>query len=395
MSTSWRIEAARRPRTVELGGLLLLFGTTAMGCLVTTWTTPAPLSLWPGIVLSAFCCLALLRRHRHPLPVLGFITVLTMAEGAVGYLITPLLMGPLMVSLYSVSLRADRTTARNVSLLAAACIVVTGLFLDPSSHPVLLGVVNPAAWVLLSALLGSYVGVRRSYAADRAEQAERARAEEARHHVVQERMRIARELHDIVAHHLALANAQASTAAHLYRTHPDKAFEMLNSLSTTTADALRELKATVGVLRQDTEPDETDDSLAPAPGLGQLPDLTAAFSTAGLDVSITVSGPPQPLSPGVDLAAFRIIQEALTNVTKHAATGRADVRLRYHPHSLSLTISNETAAGTARAGASEPSRGFGLMGMRERAQSAGGSLTAGPCPGGFQVSCTLPLQPTS
>ncbi|WP_381791404.1 sensor histidine kinase [Streptomyces niveus] len=392
MSTSLRIEAARRPRKVELAALLLLFGTTAMGSLVTTWTTPEPLSLWPGIVLSAFCCLALLRRHRHPLPVLGFITVLTMAEGAVGYLITPLLMGPLMVSLYSVSLRADRTTARNASLLAAACIVVTGLFLDPSSHPVLLGVVNPAAWVLLSALLGSYVGVRRFYAADRAEQAARAREEEARHHVVQERMRIARELHDIVAHHLALANAQASTAAHLYRTHPDRAFEMLNSLSTTTADALRELKATVGVLRQDTE---TDDSLAPAPGLGQLPDLTAAYSAAGLDVRVTISGPPQLLSPGVDLAAFRIIQEALTNVTKHAATGRADVRLSYRPHSLSLTISNETAAGTSRDGATEPSRGFGLMGMRERAQSAGGTLSAGPSPEGFQVSCSLPLQPTS
>ncbi|MEV8401256.1 sensor histidine kinase [Streptomyces niveus] len=392
MSTSWQAMAARRPRTVEFTALLLLFGTTVTGCLVPSWGTPAPPALWPGIVLSAFCCLALLRRHRHPLPVLGFITALTMAEGAVGYLMTPLLMGPLMVSLYSVSLRADRTTARNASLLAAACIVVTGLFLDPFSHPVLLGVVNPAAWVLLSALLGSYVGVRRTYAADRAEQAERAREEEARHHVVQERMRIARELHDIVAHHLALANAQASTAAHLYRTHPDKAFEMLDSLATTTADALRELKATVGVLRQDTE---TDQGLAPAPGLGQLPDLTASYSAAGLDVGVTVSGPPQPLSPGADLAAFRIIQEALTNVTKHAATGHADVQLRYTAHSLSLTITNETAAGTPRAGAAEPGRGFGLMGMRERAQSAGGTLTAGPGPEGFQVSCTLPLQPTS
>ncbi|MFF2852856.1 sensor histidine kinase [Streptomyces sp. NPDC058001] len=392
MSTNWWDRAARRPRTVEFTALLLLFGTTVAGCFVTGWVTPGPLALWSALLLSAFCCLALRWRNRHTLPVVGFVTVLTMAEGALGYLLTPLLMGPLMVALYTVGLRADRVTARNVSLLVAGCVVVTALLLDPYSHPVLLGVVNPAAWVLLSALLGSYVGVRRAYAADRARQAERARAEEARHHVVQERMRIARELHDIVAHHLALANAQASTAAHLYHTHPHEAFEMLNTLSATTAEALRELKATVGLLRQESE---ADDGLAPAPGLGQLSDLTSACAAAGLDVGVTVSGQPQPLSPGADLAAYRIVQEALTNVTKHAATPRADVRLTYLADTLSLTISNETAPGTPLAGTHGADRGFGLIGMRERAQSAGGTLTAGPHPGGFQVSCTLPLHPTS
>ncbi|MFJ2703834.1 sensor histidine kinase [Streptomyces sp. NPDC087428] len=391
MSTRWRDKAAQRPRTVQLAALLLLFGATATGSFVTGWVAEEPLAPWPGILLSAVCCLALFWRDRHPLPVLGVITVLTMAEGAIGYLITPLLMGPLMVALYSVGLRAHRITARNVSLLATVCIAVTGLFLDPYNHPVLLGVVNPAAYLLLSALLGSYVGVRRTYAAERAERAARTREEEARHHVVQERMRIARELHDIVAHHLALANAQASTAAHLYRTHPDEAFEMLTTLSTTTANALRELKATVGVLRQDTEP---ADSLTPAPGLGQLPDLTAAYAGTGLDVDVTVSGRPQPLSSGADLAAFRIIQEALTNVTKHAVSGRADVRLVYLSRSLSLTVSNEMSAGPPASGAPTADRGFGLMGMKERAQSAGGKLTAGPHDGEFRVSCTLPLQPT-
>ncbi|MFJ6567389.1 sensor histidine kinase [Streptomyces sp. NPDC091292] len=416
MSTRWwaRVserwaKVSKRPRAVELTALLLLFGATVGGCFVIGWVTSGSLALWSGILLSAFCCLALFWRNRHPLPVVGFITVLTMVEGALGFLLTPLVMGPLMVALYSLGLRADRAVTRNVSLLAAVCVVATGLFLDPYGHPVLLGVVNPTAWVLLPALLGSYVGVRRAYAADRARQAERTRAEEARHHVVQERMRIARELHDIVAHHLALANAQASTAAHLYHTHPDEAFEMLTTLSATTAEALRELKATVGVLRQDTE---TGDGLAPAPGLAQLSDLTAACAAAGLDVDVTVSGPPQPLSPGADLAAYRIVQEALTNVTKHASTRRAEVRLTYLPDTLSLTISNEVAPSRAFGAApgSGADRGFGLIGMRERAQSAGGTLTAGPTPDptpgrapgpaaprprGFQVTCTLPLHPTT
>jgi signal transduction histidine kinase len=392
MRTSWRARTARHPRATELAGLLILFAATATGSVVTALVEEEPLPLWPGLVLSAASCLALFRRRRHPVPVLAVVTALTLAVGAAGYLLTALLMGPLMTALYSVGLRAGRTVSRNAALLVTAALVLTTLFLGPQGHPVMLGVVNPAALVLLSTLLGSYVAVRRAYAAERVRQEEQAREDEARRRVVQERIRIARELHDVVAHHLALANAQAGTAVHLYHSHPAETYEMLTALSETTAAALRELKATVGVLRQDGGA-ETEDDRAPAPGLSRLPDLTAACATAGLDVAVTVEGEPQPLSPGTDLTAFRIVQEALTNITKHAGTRRADLRLAYLAHALTLTITNDTQEPPA---AVEPAgRGFGLIGMRERAQSVGGTLTAGPRPGGgFQVTCTLPLHPT-
>lgn len=393
MSTSWQARTARHPRATEFAGLLLLLLVTLTGSVLTALISEKPLPLWPGLVLSAAACLALPLRRRHPLPVLALVTALTMAEGTAGYLLSPMIMGPLMTALYSLGLRADRTTSRNAALAVTAALLLTTVFLDPQRHrhPVMLGIVNPVAWVLLSALLGSYVAVRRAYAAERVRQEEQAREDEARRRVVQERIRIARELHDVVAHHLALANAQAGTAVHLYHSHPVETYEMLTALSETTAAALRELKATVGVLRQDTGP-ETEDDRAPAPGLAQLPDLTASCATAGVDVTVTVAGDPQPLSPGTDLTAFRIVQEALTNVTKHARTGRADVRLTYLPHALTLTITNDTPP---PAPPETTGRGFGLIGMRERAQSVGGTLAAGPRPGGgFRVTCTLPLHPT-
>ena len=393
MRTNWQARAARNPRATEFAALLILFAVTATGSWLTALISAKPLPLWPVLVLSAAACLALPLRRRYPLRVLALVAALTMAEGTAGYLLSPMIMGPLMTALYSLGLRAERTTSRNAALAVTAALVLTTLFLDPQrhQHPVMLGIVNPAAWVLLSTLLGSYVAVRREYAAERVRQEEQVREDEARRRVVRERMRIARELHDVVAHHLALANAQAGTAVHLYHSHPAQTYEMLTALSETTAAALRELKATVGVLRQDTGTD-TEDERSPAPGLDRLPELTASCATAGLDVTVTVDGDPRPLSPGTDLTAFRIVQEALTNVTKHARTGRADVRLAYLPHALTLTITNDAPASAPPA---PTGRGFGLIGMRERARSVGGTLAAGPGPGGgFQVTCTLPLHPT-
>jgi len=237
--------------------------------------------------------------------------------------------------------------------------------------------------------------IRRAYldvVQARADYAERSREEEARLRVAEERMRIARELHDVVAHHMALANAQAGTAAHLARSHPDKVRKILDDLAGTTSSALRELKATVGLLHQSND---SDASLEPAPGLARLPELTAACQTAGIKVTVTTEGTPRPLSPGVDLTAFRIVQEALTNVTKHASAKAAYVQLEYARDRLTLTVTdNGTATAPAAADAPAAGRGFGLVGMRERAQSVGGELCAGPRPqGGFEVTTTLPLHP--
>jgi signal transduction histidine kinase len=202
-------------------------------------------------------------------------------------------------------------------------------------------------------------------------------------------MRIARDLHDVVAHHLALANAQAGTAAHLTRTDPEQAHRILTDLTATTSAALRELNGTVGVLRR---PDDPEAPLAPTPGLGQLPELTVACESAGLTVTVATEGVPGPLDPGVDLTAYRIVQEALTNVSKHAAVDAAHIRLVYEEAHLTITVTDDGAPDPG--GPPGPGRGFGLIGMRERAQSVGGCLSAGRRPeGGFEVTTDLPLRP--
>ncbi|MET9992817.1 histidine kinase [Streptomyces mutabilis] len=389
MSTRWRNHIGDRPQAVETltTGLLLAF--TLVGVVLTrAVAAEEPLELWPGLVLSVLACAALLRRRSHPLLVLLVTTGCVITEGFLGYLLTPLLMGPMLVAQYTVSLRPDRRTTWYSAVAAAAGIALTG-FVVTDADEWIISLVNPAAWVLMAALFGSYVRVRREYTVARAEHAAQERDEEARRRVIQERMRIARELHDVVAHHLALANAQAGTAAHLARAHPDQAISMIEKLPEVTASALRELKATVGLLRQDTDADE----LVPAPGLEQLPRLVETCASAGLDVTVTTEGRPQALTPGLDLTAYRIVQEALTNVTKHAATRSARVRLDYTPHYLTLTITNETGSRPTPATDSPGrGRGYGLLGMRERALSAGGTFHAGPRPGGgFEVACALPL----
>ena len=172
----------------------------------------------------------------------------------------------------------------------------------------------------------------------RAEHAERTREEEARLRVTEERMRIARDLHDVVAHHMAVANAQAGTAAHLFETDPELTKKILTELQATTSSVMLELRDTVGVLRQtgtDTE------NLEPAPGLARLPDLLEACRSAGLAVDLEIEGEPRELPPGVDLTAYRIIQEALTNATKYSASAAASLRLRYSSTRLTITVTND------------------------------------------------------
>jgi signal transduction histidine kinase len=312
-----------------------------------------------------------------------------------------------MFALYSLADRTDRNTARAYTFATIAVQLAIALIFGPKGRPVALTAIGPAAWLLLPTALGTTARLRRAYleaVQARAEHAEHTREEEARHRVAEERMRIARELHDVVAHHLALANAQAGTAAHLVDSNPDQARKILADLTGTTSSALRELKATVGLLRQTDDPDAP---LEPSPGLARLPELTAALETAGLTVTVSTEGTERLLSPGVDLTAYRIVQEALTNVTKHAATQAAHVRLAYSPDRLTITVSDQggdpldsapvhsTAVhSTAAASTAIPGRGFGLIGMRERALSVGGHLRAGRRPeGGFNVTAELPLHP--
>ncbi|EFH28744.1 MULTISPECIES: histidine kinase, partial [Streptomyces] len=300
-------------------------------------------------------CLALFLHRTHPRVTVVVNAVCATVVIAQGYLLTPLLLAPVMASLYWLATCTERQTIRLYGFATMAALTVAAAVSDSMDHlSLLLRTIGPFFWLLLPLAAGTMTRLRRAYleaTQARAEHAERTREEEARLRVTEERMRIARELHDVVAHHLALANAQAGTAEHLALANPRQTQQILHDLTGTTSSALRELKATLGLLRQ------TDDEgapLEPAPGLARLPELVSSCASAGITVTVATEGEPQPLSPGVDLTAFRIVQEALTNVTKHAATQAAHVRFVYDGPRLLITVTDE---GPPTAAAPEPVKG--------------------------------------
>ena len=234
----------------------------------------------------------------------------------------------------------------------------------------------------------------------RAEEAERTKDEAARRRAVEERLRIARELHDSLTHSISVIQVQAGVAVHLARKRGEEVPPALLAIQEAGADAVRELRATLGVLRSDEDSDGS--------GLGQLDSLVARAKAAGLPVTVTVTGVERPLPPEADQAAYRIVQEALTNVSRHAGQASASVHLHYTPRTLSIQVdddgkgpvtSNGTATtnGTATSNGIRPSGpGLGLVGMRERVSALGGQLHAGPRDGGgFQVRAELPARAPS
>ena len=239
----------------------------------------------------------------------------------------------------------------------------------------------------LTVMLGGAAKVRAEHYAEMVKvRAERARAheEQERRQASEERLRIARELHDVLGHHLSLINVQAGVGLHLMDNRPEQAREALTAIKTASAEALREVRAVLGVLR----PEEEAAPRQPALGLDRLADLTA---DAGLEVTTTIAGPRRPLPAEVDRAAYRIVQEALTNVRRHAAPGSAaEVCIEYAVGELRLVVRNDGVAEPDQ----DEDRGSGITGMRARAESLGGSLTAGPLPdGGFEVAAVLPTTP--
>jgi signal transduction histidine kinase len=218
----------------------------------------------------------------------------------------------------------------------------------------------------------------------RAEEAERTREEAAQRRAMQERLRIARELHDSLTHSISVIQVQAGVAVHLARKRGEDVPPALLAIQEAGTDAVRELRATLGVLRSDEDGDGS--------GLGQLDSLVARARAAGLPVTVTVTGEQRPLAPEVDQAAYRIVQEALTNVSRHAGQARASVRLHYTPQILAIQVEDDgTGAGS---GPSAP--GLGLVGMRERVSALGGGFHAGPQEGGgFQVRAELPARAPS
>jgi signal transduction histidine kinase len=227
-------------------------------------------------------------------------------------------------------------------------------------------------------------------AEQRAEVAERTRDETARRRAVEERLRIARELHDSLTHSISVIQIQAGVAVHLARKRGEDVPPGLLAIQEAGADAARELRATLGVLRsQDHYGSEDGDGS----GLGQMNSLVARARAAGLPVTVTVTGAQRPLPPDVDQAAYRIVQEALTNVSRHAGQACASVDLHYTPQTLSIQVDDDGKGTVTSTGTRPSGPGLGLVGMRERVSALGGRLQAGPLEGGgFRVRAELPVR---
>ncbi|MDQ3947486.1 MAG: sensor histidine kinase, partial [Actinomycetota bacterium] len=221
---------------------------------------------------------------------------------------------------------------------------------------------------------------------ERAAEAEHARAEQVRRRASEERLQIARELHDVLAHNISLINVQAGVALHLIDERPEQARTALAAIKEASGEALREVRSVLGMLRQVDEAAPRD----PAPSLARIDSLVSRAEAAGLAVRVQAEGEPRPLPAGLDLAAFRIVQEALTNVARHAGATSATVRVGYGPDALTVEVDDD---GRGVGSPSTVGTGSGIAGMRERAAALGGQFQAGPRPGGgFRVQARFPLR---
>jgi signal transduction histidine kinase len=383
-----------RPRALDIAfacgsaalTLLVLFGEGVAAASDTSiegsrWWV-APLMLVPSV--------SLLWRRSHPLAT----TVGVWVPIALHALFTGMggeglyIVWPAWVSLYALAAYGARR-----QLLLGLGVAAVSLFVHDWNDPRAWRAGAEAAWsaawwdllLFVAPLVGGLVaGARRT----RALAAEKALVEaEARAAIAEERARIARELHDVVTHHINLVVLQAMAASGLLDRDPDRVREPLRVIEASGREALTEMRRLLGVLRDE----DAERPLAPQPGVDDVGDLVGTARTAGLDVGLAVSGTPRRLPAGLALAAYRIVQEALTNAARHAAGSQVGVSLRYEPDALDVAVVDD---GGRPLDDAAPGGGRGLLGMRERVAVYAGTLETGPSPGGgFAVHARLPLPP--
>jgi signal transduction histidine kinase len=252
---------------------------------------------------------------------------------------------------------------------------------------------HAAGWIIAAGVMAVAAGMWQLHVRDleqRADEAERTRDEVARRRAVEERLRIARELHDSLTHNISVICVQAGVALHLAGKRGEEPPPALLAIQEAGAEAARELRNTLSVLRSEDDGDSS--------GLGQLDRLVARAEGSGVPVTVTVTGVERPLPPELDRAAYRIVQEALTNVGRHAGPARASVHLHYAPTTFSVQVDDDGAGTSTSSGAGQrlAGTGLGLIGMRERVTALGGHLRAGPRGGGgFQVRADFPARASS
>jgi signal transduction histidine kinase len=320
-------------------------------------------------------------RHRYPRAVLACSTAAVVAYTLPGYVNgAALLLPAVAMGTLAAMLPIRQSVAWAVAVTA---ILMAATAPNSPFGPTGGGFYLIPADIAVALFAGIAIGNRRAYVESVRDRAER----DARRRIDEERLRIARELHDVVAHTMATINVQASAATQLLRDRPEQAAESLAAIRAASKDGLRELRAILNVLRHADEP---ADPTQPASGLTRLDALAEGVRAAGVPVMVTVTGQPRDLPAVTDLAAFRIIQEALTNTVRHAGPATATVSVRYGDADLDIEVADTGRGSSHGNGGSET--GHGLRGMRERAAAAGGTIDIGPAPsGGFRVAARFPL----
>jgi signal transduction histidine kinase len=353
-------------------GVFMAVGTVEEGIYHASRRPPDALTI--ALVVAAAGSLAV--RRLAPLPSLAGVVLAAAAYLVAGYAYGPILVA-LPIALYSAGSHLPVRRSLPTAVLASVALVLTQV---PAitSVAALLSLAVWHGWLLVPWALGAGLRVRR-------EDARRNREDAARRLAYEERLRIAREVHDIVGHGLAVINMQAGVALHVVDRRPEQARVALAAIKETSKGALDELRATLAVFRR---PEESDGEPRPAPGLRQVGSVVTAMAESGLPVRLEVTGRAVELPAAVDLAAYRIVQESLTNVVRHAGPASATVRVGYEPHDVVVEITDD---GRARVNGATRGGGQGIAGMRERAAAVQGTLEAGPRPeGGFRVLARLP-----
>ena len=331
-----------------------------------------------GVPLSIVACLPLLVRRRNPVVALAVATTVSIVQVAAIGLFAPL---PTGIALFTV---ADQLERRD-SLLAGigTLIAITPPLWAHAGWTHVPHLVGPLLGCAVAWLVGDSIGTRRRYIRaleERAERLERERAAEAARAVAEEQARIARELHDVVAHTISVIVVQAAAARDVFASRPERAREALQAIERSGRGALQELRNLLGSVRGD------EVSFAPPPRLADLDQLVEELRNSGLPVRLTIEGQPAALPEAVDRSAYRVVQEALTNTLKHAQASKATVALRWQDDVLEVEISDDGVGAATTNGT-----GHGIVGMRERLSLLGGSLVAGPAiGGGFRVLARFP-----
>lgn len=382
----WIRSVHRRPRYLDVAIAASVFAATAgFGA---AGSPQFPHALVRGLVLAGTTSAALVMRRRWPFAVLA-VTI----AGAEVYLVfpgaSPVMLAAPLIALYTVADRAGWRWSLAIGIPAGVVMAGTHAILHPSAD---FGQDNLTlvAFGGLAVAAGAAARNRRAYTAEveeRARHAEQDREQEARRRVGEERLRIARDLHDVVGHQLALINVQAGVASHVLEEQPVRAKEALDHIMDASRAGLDELRETIALLR---EPEDAAAPVEPNAGLSGLDGLIATFRRSGLRITQNVEGRIRPVPSATDLTAYRVIQEALTNVRKHAGSASTSVRLGYDATTLRVLVEDDGLANPATGNGS----GHGISGMRERVAALGGRLEAGPrAAGGFRVHALLPLPP--